>query len=190
MLKCSQLCTPAQIVVSTNRRTFVVLDSSACNCKDHLYTLRRGGHQSLRSTWLHCTASSRWTHFAGLLTSRWHSSDAVYQHVQELIRTSYTNGTYDQLNFGGVATVEELARQILICVDATSGPGNVSVSDSRFYIGSKRAGDALVPSLRRHVARQIKDFKETEPAQRRSRGRVWWNASGAGGDGTGARGKV
>ena len=45
----------------------------------------------------------------------------------------------------------------------------------------------MVPSLRRHVARQI---METEPAQRRFRGRVWWNASGAGGDEAGAGGKV
>ena len=32
--------------------------------------------------------------------------------------------------------------------------------------------------------------KETEPAQRRFRGRVWWSACGAGGDGAGAGGKV
>ena len=44
--------------------------------------------------------------------------------------------------------------------------------------------------LRRHVARQINHFKETEPAQRRFRGRVWWNAGGAGGDGAVAGGKV
>ena len=47
-----------------------------------------------------------------------------------------------------------------------------------------------MPSLRRHVARQIKDLTETEPGQRRSRGRVWWNAAGAGDDGSGAGGKV
>ena len=68
-------------------------------------------------------------------------------------------------------------------VDAYSHPDNVSWADSRFYTGSRRAGDALVPSLRRHVARQIKDFQKTEPAQRRFRGRVWWNAIGAGAGG-------
>ena len=59
--------------------------------------------------------------------------------------------------------MEELARQIQSYVDANSDPDNVSWADSRFYTGSRRAGDALVPSLRRHVARQIKDFKETKP---------------------------
>ena len=49
----------------------------------------------------------------------------------------------------------------------------MSGADSRFYTGSRPAG----------VARQTKDFKETEPAQRRFCGRVWWHAGGAGGDG-------
>ena len=38
-----------------------------------------------------------------------------------------------------------------------------------------------MPSLRRHVVRQINEFRETDPAQRRFRGRVWY-AGGAGGD--------
>ena len=54
-----------------------------------------------------------------------------------------------------LAAVEELARQIQSSVDAYSGPDNVSWSESRLYTGSWRAGGALVPSLRRHVARQI-----------------------------------
>ena len=49
MLECSQFCTPALIVVSVNRRTLVVLDSSACNYEDHLDTLRRGGHHCGRA---------------------------------------------------------------------------------------------------------------------------------------------
>ena len=68
----------------------------------------------------------------------------------------------------------------------TATPDNMSWADSRFYAGSRRAGDALVPSLRRHVARQINDFKETE---RRFRGRVWWYASGAGGTALALEGK-
>ena len=64
--------------------------------------------------------------------------------------------------------MEELARQIQSYVYAFSDPDNVSWAD----IGSRRAGDALVP------------------AQRRFRGRVRWNTCGAGGDGAGAGGKV
>ena len=41
--------------------------------------------------------------------------------------------------------------------------------------------DALLPSLRRLVARHVKELRETEPAQRRFRGRAWWNSGGAGG---------
>ena len=81
-----------------------------------------------------------------------------------------------------MAAVEEQARQIHSNVDAHSVPDNVSWSG--------RAGDALIPSLRRHVARQIKEFRETEPAQRRFRGSVWWSVGGVGGDGAVVGGKV
>ena len=36
----------------------------------------------------------------------------------------------------------------------------MSWSDSRFRTGSRRAGDALVLSLRRHVARRVREFRE------------------------------
>ena len=85
-------------------------------------------------------------------------------------------------NLGGVAAMVDIARQIQIYVDVSSDLGSVSWTVSRLYIGSHRAGDALVPSLRRHVARQINEVRETVPAQRRSRGRVWRYAGGAGGD--------
>ena len=47
-------------------------------------------------------------------------------------------------------------------MDAHYDPDNISWSDSDFYIGSWWAGDALVPSLRLHVARQIMEFREAE----------------------------
>ena len=84
--------------------------------------------------------------------------------------------------------MEELVRQVAV-LDACSGPDNKSWSDSRFYTGSRRAADALVPSLRRHVDRQIKEFRGTEPS-RRFRGRAWWNAGGPGGDGLAVGDKV
>ena len=106
---------------------------------------------SLRSSWLHSTTSFmtdplRW--FADFaMEERWHSSDAFYQHFQGLIRTMHTDGTYDHLILGGVAAMEELAKQIRIYVVVYSDPGNVSWSDSRFYTESHQAGDALVPSV-------------------------------------------
>ena len=89
-----------------------------------------------------------------------------------------------------MAAMEELARQIQSSVDACSDPDIVSWADSRFNTGSRRAGDALVEFLRRHVACPIKAFMEIEPAQRRFRGRVWWYAGGACADGAGAGGDV
>ena len=51
-----------------------------------------------------------------------------------------------------------------------------------FTLESHGPGVTLTPSLRRHVARQINEFRETEPAQPRSHGRMWWYAGVAGGD--------
>ena len=72
--------------------------------------------------------------------------------------------------------------------DNYTDPLNVSGLESRFYMGSLGAGDALVLAPRRHVARQMNEFRE--PAQRRFRGRVWLYAGGAGGDDAAAGGKV
>ena len=144
----------------------VVLNSSACNYEDHPVTRRdESDITAVELAALHhelAVDPLRW--FADFAMEKpLHSSDTVYQHFQELLRIWYTSGAYDPVNFGGVAAMEELA-----IID----PDNVSWADSRFYTGSRRAGDVLVPSLRRHVARQINQFRETEPAQRRFRRRV------------------
>ena len=70
----------------------------------------------------------------------------------------------------------ELARQMQSYVRAYSDPDNVGLSDSRFYTGSRWEANAPVPSLRLNVARQIKEFRETEPTQRRFRAQAWWNS--------------
>ena len=58
---------------------------------------------------------------------------------------------------------------------------SVSFADSRFHAGPRRAGNALVSSLQRHIAWKIKDINEIGPAQRRFLG-YRWNAEGADGD--------
>ena len=84
--------------------------------------------------------------------------------------------------------MEELARQNQSYGDAYNDPDNVSWFDFTLVLGGLEM--PLVPSLRRHVARQIKGFKKTEPAQRRFRECIWGNASSAGGDGVGGGGKI
>ena len=61
---------------------------------------------SLRSNWLPCTKSLRWTHCSGFLISRWKNAD-----IRRMPFTSsckYTAG-YDQLELGGVAAMVEPA---------------------------------------------------------------------------------
>ena len=54
----------------------------------------------------------------------------------------------------------ELARQTQSYVRAYNDPDDVGLSDSRFYTGSRWEENALVPSLRLNVARQIKEFRD------------------------------
>ena len=89
----------------------VVLDSFACNYEDYLVTHQ--GESDIIAVELaalhHELAVDPLRWFADFAGERhWHSSDAVYQHFQDLIRIWYTDGTYDQLI--GVATMEELDR--------------------------------------------------------------------------------
>ena len=178
--ECSRLCTPALIVVSVNGRTWFWTLSLATT-----RNILKRVEMSVTPQWSSlqpCTMSST--------EKRWPSSDAVCQQLQRLIQIGYTAGTYEQSKLAIVAAMEELARQIQRCVDAHSDPDNVSCSGSRFYTGSRRPGDALVPSKRRHVARQIKDFWETESAHGGFRGHTWWNSGGSGSDGASAGGKV
>ena len=52
------------------------------------------------------------------------------------------------------------------------------------WVGLTRLFTLVPVGLRRHVARQIKEYRETEPSQRRFRGRAWWNFGISGGDGS------
>ena len=61
-----------------------------------------------------------------------------------LIQIWVTAGAYDQLNLVGVAAMEELARRATWMPAPRAG--------ARFHTGFWRAGDALIPSLPRHVA--------------------------------------
>ena len=107
--------------------------------------------------WLRCTTSSRWTHNSGLLTLRWETLaffGCRYQQLQGLIQIWNTTGTYDQLNLGGVAAMEELARQIQGNIDSRSDLDNVSWSDVRLDSGSQRAA-----VLRWHIDRRIEQSR-------------------------------
>ena len=56
----------------------------------------------------------------------------------------------------------------------------MSLSDSRFDTGSRRAGDTVAAFLRWHIDRRIEVIKETQHAHRSSGGRVWWYDGGTG----------
>ena len=108
------------------KREDIVLDSFACNCEDHSVTRRdESDIAAVKLAALHhelAVDPLRW--FADFaMEKHWHSSDAAYQQLQGLIKIWYTAGTFDQLNLGGVAAVEELARQVQSCVDAYSDLG-------------------------------------------------------------------
>ena len=114
----------------------VVLESFACNYEDH--PVRRGVESDITAVELaalhHELAVDPLRWFAVFaMEKHWQTSDDVYQQLQALIQIWNIAGTHDQLNLGGVAAMEELARQIQSYVDANSDPDNVSWAHSRFY---------------------------------------------------------
>ena len=60
-----------------------------------------------------------------------------------------------------------IAGLVRIFVDALQVFDSVSNADSRLYAGARQAGDALVSSIQRYAAWQMKDFNKIGPAQRR-----------------------
>ena len=82
------------------------MDSFACNSEHHLVThLGESDITEVELAALHyelAVEPLRW--FADFAMDKlWLSWGAVCLHFQELIRTWYTDGTYDQLNLGGVS---------------------------------------------------------------------------------------
>ena len=144
--------------------------SPALNNEDHPVTRRDASDiTAVELAALHhelAVGPLRWfAHFA--MERHWRSSEAVYRQMQRgdpnLVHRWYVR----PIEFGRRGS-HGGARETDTEQRSCSDPDNVS------------PGDAQIPSLR-HVARQIQDFKETEPGQRRFRGRVWWCADGAGG---------
>ena len=97
------------------------MDVYGCNYEDH--PVNRRDESDITAVDLavlhHELAVDPLRRFADFaMKKKWYPSDAVYQQLQGLIQMWCTAGTYDQLNLGGVAAMEELARQIQSCVDA------------------------------------------------------------------------
>ena len=111
----------------------VVLDSFACNNED--YPVTRQNKSDITAVELaalhHEVAVDPLHWFADFATEKHrHSSDAENQQLQGLIQIWYTAGTYDKLNGGGKAAMEDLARQIQSYFDAnsnTTGVGQIRV---------------------------------------------------------------
>ena len=116
-------------------------------------SLRRGGHTAL----VCCLRDEGALAFVG----------CCLPSLSGLFRIWYSDGTYDQLNLGDVASDGNLARQIPIDVDVSSEPGNVSWSNSRFlhWIPASWRCPGAVSSAACCSSNQR--VQETEPAQQR-----------------------
>ena len=98
------------------------MDSFACNYQDHSVTRR--DESDITAVELaalpHELAVDPLRWFGDFVVEKhWHSSDVACQQLQGLIQIWFSAGTYDQLNLGGVAAMEELARQIPIYVESS-----------------------------------------------------------------------
>ena len=83
----------------------VVLNSFACNCEGHLVTLKRRDESDMTAVELaalhHEPAVDPLRWFSGFVAGKqWHSSDAVFQRLRELIHISCTAGTMRPTELG------------------------------------------------------------------------------------------
>jgi hypothetical protein len=98
-------------------------------------------------------------------------TDKTYHELSVHVRTLRVAGEYDQLNLGGNACFEVIARRVQAVMDAHSG-GKVQWSAAKFFSGTMASGSASIsPGLRHYVARRAREEREIENMRSRAGGR-------------------
>ena len=96
-------------------------------------------------------------------------TDRIYHELEVLCHVLLLAGTYDQVNLGGLRSMERLARRIQVITDAHSVPGApANWRMARYLTGDTGPGDVVAPELRSFGAKRAKD--DTEFLNARVRG--------------------
>ena len=83
--------------------------------------------------------------------------DRIYHELEVLCHSLLLAGTHDQLNLGGLRSMERLARRIQVITDAHSAPGApANWRMARYITGETGPGDPVAPELRSFGAKRAK----------------------------------
>ena len=69
----------------------------------------------------------------------------VAHELRVLVETLQAAGSYDQLNLGGLAELEIVARRVQLITEAYANPQKPNWDTSKFFAGTSAAGDAVSP---------------------------------------------
>jgi hypothetical protein len=64
-------------------------------------------------------------------------------------------GSYDQLDLGCLASVETVCRRLQLLEETKSGGGMAAFEGAKHFLGYRRTGPLLAPSLSNHVSSQL-----------------------------------
>ena len=87
--------------------------------------------------------------------------DRIYRALEVLCHTLQLAGSYDQLNLGGLRSMERLARRVQVITDAHSVPGApANWRMARYLTGDSSPSNVVAPELRSFGAKRAKEDAE------------------------------
>jgi hypothetical protein len=124
-----------------------------------------------------------------LLEKKIDSADRVAHELRSLTDTLYMAGVVDQVNVGGLVSLELVCRRIALIVEAYATSTKPSWEHAKFYSGAASAEEVIAPALRNYVLRRAKDEHDLYSARTRTAPRGGpAPANGKGGEGSGTEG--
>lgn len=96
------------------------------------------------------------------------ATDRVAHEVRALVEALYAAGSVDQLNVGGLLSMEHICRRIAVIVEAYAVPGRPMWDHARFYSGAAPSEEVIAPALRTMALKKAKEEHEMQNARARS----------------------
>jgi len=84
------------------------------------------------------------------------SDRSVHEH-EVLCLALELGGCYDQMELGSLAAFEVLARRLRLLEESKAAGGAAAYEGAKFFLGSRRGGTLMAPTLSRHVATRLQE---------------------------------
>jgi uncharacterized membrane protein YgcG len=118
-----------------------------------------------------------------LLDKKIDPADRVAHELRSLTDTLYMAGVVDQVNVGGLLSLELVCRRIAVIVEAYATSAKPSWEHAKFYTGAASAEEVIAPALRNYVLKRAKDEHDLFSARSRTAPRGAPGGGGGKGDG-------